>query len=70
MRLKKFTNDQNLKFECQRFKALANKTAESARNEWWESKAEKAERVYEKAVKHGKGVSLLKELRLLQRSQS
>ena len=69
VRLKKFPNDPNLKVEYQRLKALAKKTAESARNVWWESKAEEAERMYEKAVKQGRGGSLLKELRLLQRSQ-
>ena len=69
MRLKKFPNDPNLKVEYQRLKALAKKTAESARNAWWESKAEEAVRMYEKAVKQGRGGSLLKELRLLQRSQ-
>ena len=66
VRLKKFPNDPNLKVEYQRIKALANKTAESARNTWWETKAE---RMYEKAVKQGRCGSLLKELRLLQRSQ-
>lgn len=58
VRLKKFPNGKNLKVEYQRLKVLAKKTAECARNEWWKSKAEEAERMYEKAVKHGKGVSL------------
>ena len=68
VRLKKFPNDPNVKVEYQCLKALAKKTAESARNAWCEPKAEEAERMYEKVVKQGRCGSLLKELGLLQGS--
>ena len=69
--LKRYPNDPNLKVEYQRLKLLRKRLLhESARNAWWETKPEEAESMYEKAVKQGRGSSLLKEFRLLQSSQS
>ena len=55
---------------CHPLKSLTWKAAEMARNAWWENKAEEAEKKYEMSVKSGRGGSLLKDLRILQRSQT
>ena len=45
-------------------KLLSRKCADKAREEWWEAKAEEAERLHEIAIRLGQGGSLLKELKL------
>ena len=50
-------------------KAESRRCADKAQEEWWETKAAEAERLHESAVRLGHGGSLLKDLRLLQRSQ-
>ena len=70
MRWKKTPNaDPQLRVEYQRLKALTRRAAERAHNAWWEDRAAKAERMYEMALKSGRGGSLLKDLKVLQCSQ-
>ena len=54
-----------LKAQYQQLKTQSRKAADEAREAWWEAKAEEAERLHEAAVRHGRGGSLLKDLRLL-----
>ena len=42
---------------------------DKAHEEWWEARAEEAEKLYEVAVSRGCGGSLLKELKLIQYCQ-
>ena len=53
----------------QHLKAQSRKIADEAREAWWEAKAEEAEKLHEAAVRHGRGGSLLKDLRLIQWGQ-
>ena len=69
MRWMKFPDDETLRQEYQQLKRQSRQSADKAREEWWESKAEQAEKLHEYAVRLGHGGSLLKDLRLLQRSQ-
>ena len=62
--------DPELQAECYCLKNLTRKAAERARNAWWEDKAEEAKKKYEMSVKSGRGGSQLKDLRILQRSQT
>ena len=55
----------SLKQEYQKWKVKSRKCAEKAREEWWEAKAEEAEKLHEAAVRLGRGGSLLKDLKLL-----
>ena len=69
MRWVKKPGDVLLKAQYQQLKAQSRKAADEAREAWWEAKAEEADRLHEAAVRHGRGGSLLKDLRLLQRGQ-
>ena len=69
MRWQKFPGDDALRLHYHQLKAQSREVADKAREEWWERKAAHAERLYESAVRLGRGGSLLKDLRLLQQSQ-
>ena len=62
-------DDTVLKVQYQQLKAQSRKAADEAREVWWEDKAEEAERLHEAAVRHGRGGSLLKDVRLKQWGQ-
>ena len=61
--------DVLLKAQYQQLKAQSRKAADEAHEAWWENKAEEAEKLHEAAVRHGRGGSLLKDLRLMQWGQ-
>ena len=65
MRWVKSPGNVSLKQEYQKLKVQSRKCAEKARVEWWEAKAEEAEKLHEAAVRLGLGGSLLKDLKLL-----
>ena len=65
----KSPESERLKGEYQQLKMMSRKCAEKAHEEWWEAKAEEAERLHEAAVKLGHGGSLLRDLRLLRNEQ-
>ena len=69
LRWVKKPGDTILKAQYQQLKTQSRKAADEAREAWWEAKAEEAERLHEAAVRHGRGGSLLKDLRLLQWGQ-
>ena len=69
MRWAKKPGDALLKVQYQHLKAQSRKVADDAREAWWEAKAEEAEKLHEAAVRHGRGGSLLKDLRLIQWGQ-
>ena len=54
-----------LKQEYQKLKVQSRKCADKAKKEWWEAKADKAEKLHEAAVRLGHGGSQLKDLKLL-----
>ena len=58
----KFPDDETLKQEYQQLKRQSRQSADKAHEEWWESKAEQAEKLHEYAVRLGYGGSLLKDL--------
>ena len=60
---------ERLKREYHELKVLSRKYADKAHGEWWEAKAEEAERLYEAAMRLGQDGSLLKDLRLLRHGQ-
>ena len=68
-RCQKSPGDEGLRQQYMLLKAESRRCADKAREEWWEAKAAEAERLHESAVRLGRGGSLLKDLRLLQRSQ-
>ena len=65
MRCVKSPGNVSLKQEYQKWKVQSRKCADKAREEWWEAKAEEAEKLHEAAVRLGRGGSLLKDLKLL-----
>ena len=67
MRWQKSPDNEDLRQGYQQLKKLSRKCADKAREEWWEGKAEQAEKLCEAAVRLGRGGSLLKDLRLLQK---
>ena len=69
MRWAKKPGDALLKVWYQHLKAQSRKVADEAREAWWEAKTEEAEKLHEAAVRHGRGGSLLKDLRLIQWGQ-
>ena len=69
MRWEKKPGDALLKVRYQHLKAQSRKVTDEAREAWWEAKAEEAEKLHEAAVRHGRGGSLLKDLRLIQWGQ-
>ena len=64
MRWVKSPGNVSLKQEYQKLKVQSKKCADKAREEWWEAKAEEAERLHEAAVRLGHVGSLLKDLKL------
>ena len=68
-RCQKSPGDEGLRQQYMLLKAESGRCADKAQEEWWEAKAAEAERLHESAVRLGRGGSLLKDLRLLQRSQ-
>ena len=70
MRWAKKPGDTLLKVQYQQLKVQSRKVADEAREAWREAKAEEAEKLYEAAVRHGRGGSLLKDLRLAQWGRS
>ena len=70
LRWKTCPDDSSLCTAYNRLKSLTARKAEAARNQWWEERAEEAEKKHENAVKNGWGGSLLKSLRGIQRSQN
>ena len=70
MRWVKKPGDTLLKVRYQQLKVQSRKVADEAREAWWEAKAEEAEKLHEAAVRHGRGGSLLKDLRLAQWGRS
>ena len=69
MRWQKSPGNESLRQQYHRLKVQSRQCADNAREEWWESKAEEAEKLHESAVRLGRGGSLLTDLRLLKRSQ-
>ena len=69
MQWQKLPNNESMKHQYHLLKMQSKQCVDKAREEWWEDKAEQAEHLHEAAVKLGRGGSLLKDLRLLQRSQ-
>ena len=65
MRCLKSPGNDSLKQEYQKWRVQSRKCADKAREEWWEAKAEEAEKLHEAAVRLGRGGSLLKDLKLL-----
>ena len=65
MRWAKKPGDTLLKVRHQHLKAQSRKVADEVRETWWEAKTEEAEKLHEAAVRHGRGGSLLKDLRLI-----
>ena len=65
MRCVKSPGNDSLKQEYQKWKVQSRKCADKAKEEWWEAKAEEAEKLLEAAVRLGCGGSLLKDLKLL-----
>ena len=55
----------SLQKEYQKWKVQSRKCTDKAREEWWEAKAEEAEKLHEAAGRLGCGGSLLKDLKLL-----
>ena len=69
MRWMKSPDDESLRQRYQLLKRQSRQSVNKAREEWWENKAAQAEKLHESAVRLGRGGSLLKDLRLLQKSQ-
>ena len=69
MKCQKFPEDSSLRHQYALLKAESRRCADEAREKWWEDKVVRAEELHDEAVKRGHGGSLLKDLRLLQRSQ-
>ena len=65
MRCVKSPGNVSLKQEYQKWKVQSSKCTDKAGEEWWEAKAEEAEKLHEAAVALGHGGSLLKDLKLL-----
>ena len=63
-------DDNLLKLQYQQLKAQCREASDEAREAWWEDNAEEAEKVYEAAVRNGRGGSLLKDLKFIQRGQN
>jgi hypothetical protein len=58
-------DQERRKAEYRRVRKLSKAAAERARNSWWSSRAEDAERLASAAERSGRGGSLIKELKLL-----
>ena len=69
IRWQKSPDNEDLGQGYQQLNKLSRKCADKAREEWWEGKVEQAEKLCEAAVRLGRGGSLLKDLRLLQKRQ-
>ena len=61
MRWMKSPDNESLRQRYQLLKRQSSQSADNAREEWWESKAEQAEKLHESAVRMECGGSLLKD---------
>ena len=59
-------DDSLLKAQYQQLKAESRKAANEACELGWEAKAEEAEKLHKAAARHGRGGSLLRDLKLAQ----
>ena len=69
MKCQKSPEDSSLRHQYILLKAESRRCADEAREKWLEDKVVRAEGLHDEAVKRVHGGSLLKDLRLLQRSQ-